>query len=85
MELFDNLQPIITFTETMKRTINRNEPLQYLNVSFEQKEYNNVSYYPADIYVSLNKTLKTKIIESKVIDKQYNEDEQVEEGSEFMV
>ena len=85
LELFDNLQPIITFNETMKRTINRNEPLQYLNVSFEQKEYNNVLYYPADIYVSLNKTLKTKIIESKVIDKQYNEDEQVEEGSEFMV
>ena len=89
LELFDNLQPIITFTDSYKRTINKMEPIQYLNLSFEQKEYKGQPYYPAEIYTSLNKTLMTKImthrvlgeaLESKVLTQKYNE----EEGFEFM-
>ena len=81
LSLFDNLQPIITFHESMKRTINKNESLQYLSVGFEQKEYDNTLYYPTEIYTCLIKSLKTKIIESKVIEK----DKHMEEEIEFIV
>ena len=72
-------QPKITFCESYNRKINKNASLEYLNISFEQKEYKGQPYYPAEIYTVITKQTKTNILNHKVImNKDNNEKDDVE-------
>ena len=79
IDLFDKHQPKITFCESYNRKINKNASLEYLNISFEQKEYKGQPYYPAEIYTVITKQTKTNILNHKVImNKDNNEKDDVE-------
>ena len=81
IDLFNKQQPKITFYESYNRKINKNSSLEYLNISFEQKEYNNISYYPAEIYTVITKQTKTNILNHKVI---MNKDNYEKDDVEFI-
>ena len=54
IKMFDG-QLILTFTENRSRHLPRDKQnLYYLTIDFNQKEYNGVTYYPTEMFQSMN-------------------------------
>ena len=68
LNVFDNMQPLVSFSKNKKRSVSKskNGELMYLSIDIDKKELDGKEYYPSRTGFTSNKSVVQNILNKKI-------------------